>query len=73
MGFAHFSELFHSAALFYGTAVLFVLVVMMPARVLQKRHGYSPWLLVVGLLPYVGPICLLWALALSSPKNAMEA
>ena len=70
MDFASFSDFFYDFALFFGSAAMFVLVILMPARVLQKRHGYSPWLLFVGLVPYVGSVFLLWALALSTPKQA---
>ncbi len=62
-----------SAALLYAFAVMFILVIMMPARVLQKRHGYPAWLLIFGLIPYLGPLALLWAFAVSSPKQTLEA
>lgn len=55
-----------------GLATLFVIVVMLPARILQKRHGYSPRVLLFGLVPYLGPLCLLWALAASTPAQTTE-
>lgn len=72
MDLARLNELFATAGLSFGAAAMFVLVVMLPARVLQKRHGYASWLLVFGLIPFFGPLCLLWSLAMSRPKTSSE-
>ncbi len=53
-------------------SALYVLAVLMPARVIQKRHRYPTWVLVFGLIPYLGPVALLWALAVSNPQPSME-
>ncbi|XHX61935.1 hypothetical protein ACFIO0_05535 [Pseudosulfitobacter sp. SM2401] len=45
---------------------------LLPARVLQKRHDYPAWTLVFGLVPYLGPYILLWALATSEPRKVEE-
>ena len=77
-----------SAGLLFFGAVGWVLIFLLPARVLQKRHGYSVWLFAWSVVPFVLalaaqfvviagfalfplllPLTLLWALALSTPKN----
>ncbi len=68
-----FGSVFHSAVPMLAGIVLLMLVVMLPARVLQKRHGYPAWILVFGLIPYLGPIALIWAFATSTPRSEMEA
>ncbi len=60
------------ALLWGATTVLFILVFLIPARVLQKRHGYAPWLLVFAAIPYAGPLAMLWVFALSNPSKGQE-
>ncbi|WP_390914357.1 hypothetical protein [Pseudosulfitobacter sp. SM2401] len=57
-----------------GVFALFVMAALflLPARVLQKRHDYPAWTLVFGLVPYLGPYILLWALATSEPRKVEE-
>ena len=62
-----------NAGSLFLVAAFFVLVILLPGRVLCKRHGYSSWILGFGFVPYLGPFLILWGLALSSPRNNSEA
>ncbi|MCR8826458.1 hypothetical protein [Pseudosulfitobacter koreensis] len=62
---------------FVSTSALLTMLVMLalfalPARVVQKRHGYPAWTLVFTLVPYFGPYILLWAFATSEPRKIEE-
>ncbi|MEM9795132.1 MAG: hypothetical protein AAF919_01495 [Pseudomonadota bacterium] len=63
---------FVSSTIILGGALVFLALYLLPARVLQKRHGYKAWILVFGLIPYVGPLALIWAFAVSTPSREVE-
>ncbi len=70
-------EAFMSLDLFgklgFGFAfVVFTLLMLLPARVVQKRHGYPAWVLIFGLIPYLGSYILLWAFATSEHTQPNE-
>ncbi|MHA6263990.1 hypothetical protein ACXYMO_12375 [Arenibacterium sp. CAU 1754] len=62
---------FHSTAMLFAALILIALF-LLPARVIQKRHGYPAWVLVFGLIPYLGPNVLLWAFATSELGKTEE-
>ena len=46
-------------SLVWGAAItLFVLVFLLPARIIQKRHSYSPWLLLMAVPAFVVSLAL---------------
>lgn len=62
---------------YYSTSALFAMLILLalfalPARVIQKRHGYPVWTLVFCLVPYMAPYILLWAFATSEPRKIEE-
>ncbi|WP_223274738.1 hypothetical protein [Tateyamaria sp. syn59] len=63
------NEPFHQIGIFLGMAALFVLVAIMPARILQKRHGYPGYLVLLAFIPYVGPLAVIWGFAVATPKS----
>ena len=67
------NQILTDTVLIAASIVGLILVILIPARVLQRRHGYTPWILVFGVVPYLGPLCLLWAFAVSTPKLGDEA
>lgn len=61
---------FHSSASIFLILAMIALL-LLPARVIQKRHGYPAWVLIFGLVPYFGPYILLWAFATSEHRGEM--
>lgn len=59
-----------------GWAVLYVFLILLPARILQKRHDYSVAVLLLAFIPlfgpawvvFLGPMLALWGFAFSTPK-----
>lgn len=57
-------------------AVLYVFMILLPARILQKRHDYSVAVLLLAFIPlfgpawvvFLGPMLALWGFAFSTPK-----
>lgn len=59
--------------LFLGVATLFVLGLLLPARIVQRRHGYSAFVLLLPFVPFFGPMLVLWGFAFSIPNDERVA
>ncbi|MCB4378996.1 hypothetical protein FZX02_00735 [Synechococcus sp. MU1644] len=64
-----FDDPFHQVSAFLGVTVLFILVLLMPVRILQKRHGYPSYILLLAFIPYIGPLAVVWGFAVATPKT----
>ncbi|SFR54477.1 hypothetical protein [Litoreibacter janthinus] len=61
-----------SQMILLGAYLVFAFLYIFPARVIQVRHGYNAWILLVGFIPAIGAIALFWAFATSEPKLNSE-
>ena len=61
-----FDSLLQGAVLWNALAALFAVVLLLPARIIQRRHGYSSWIFLAligggalaGALQFVNPLGL---------------
>ena len=61
-----------SQMILLGAYLVFAFLYIFPARIVQVRHGYNAWILLIGFIPVVGTIALFWAFATSEPKLQIE-